>query len=202
MPLVELPGMRPVRMGEMDAELTRRPDGSLHVRSKYALGPHPRSMIDCLDHWAAVAPDRVFLADRGPDGEWRRVTFAEARRKARAVAQFLIDKDLSADRPLMILSGNSVEHGLLALGAMTAGIPFAPVSPAYSLVSTDHSKLKYLVGLLTPGMIFAAEGSVYEKALSAIMAPGMDLVVARDPAPGMDHTPFDAVLATSPGGAV
>ena len=202
MPIVDLPGMRPVRMGEMAAELTRGPDGALHVRALSALDPYPRSIVDRLDEWAAIAPDRVLLADRGPDGEWRRVTYAEASRKSRAIAQFLIDRGLSADRPLMILSGNSVEHGLLALGAMTAGIPFAPVSPAYSLVSTDHAKLKYLVELLTPGMIFAAEGRTYEKAIAAIMAPGMDLVVARDAVEGVDHTPFHSVLETRPSRAV
>jgi feruloyl-CoA synthase len=202
MPLVEVPGMRPVRMGDLAADIERRPDGSVLVRSKAALDSHPRSMIDCLVHWAEAAPDRTFIADRGPDGEWRRVSYAQALSKAKSLAQFLIDADLSADRPLMILSGNSVEHGLLALAGMMAGVPFAPVSPAYSLVSTDHEKLRYLVGLLTPGMIFVADGRPYEKALRAILAPGMTLLTARDPVSDLPTELFECAAATEPTDAV
>jgi len=196
MPLVEMPGMRPVRMGDMAAEMERRPDGSILIRSKAELDPYPRSMIDRLVHWADAAPDRTFLADRGPDGEWRRVSYAHALAKARSLAQFLIDAKLSAERPLMILSGNSIEHGLLALGAMMAGIPFAPVSPAYSLISTDHEKLKYLVGLLTPGMIFVAEGAPYEKALRAVWSNDVPLLVARQPVGDLRATMFECAAAT------
>jgi feruloyl-CoA synthase len=202
MPLVEMPGMRPVRMGDMAAEMERRPDGSILIRSKAELGPYPRSMIDCLTHWADATPERIFLADRGPDGEWRRVSYAEALAKARSLAQFLIDAKLSAERPLMILSGNSVEHGLLALGAMMAGIPFAPVSPAYSLISTDHEKLRYLVGLLTPGMIFVAEGAPYEKALRAIWSNDVPLLVARRPVGDLPATIFDCAAATEATAAI
>lgn len=181
MPLVEEPGMRPVRMGDLAADLEARADGTMLVRPRATLGDYPRSMTDHLVRWARERADTVFLADRGPDGEWRRITYAQALAKARSLAQFLIDHGLSAERPLMVLSGNSMEHGLLALAAMMAGIPIAPVSPAYSLVSADHQKLRYLVGLLTPGMIFVADGQPYEKALRAILAPDMTLLTARDP---------------------
>ncbi|MCO5162582.1 MAG: feruloyl-CoA synthase [Mesorhizobium sp.] len=196
MPLVDVPGMRPVMMGDLAADLEARDDGSILVRPRAALGDYPRSMTDCLARWARERPDTVFLADRGPDGEWRRITYAQALDKARSLAQFLIDHGLSAERPLMVLSGNSMEHGLLALAAMMAGIPIAPVSPAYSLVSTDHQKLRYLVGLLTPGMIFAADGRPYEKALRAILAPDMTLLIARDPVADLPSAMFEAAAET------
>nr|WP_295469526.1 feruloyl-CoA synthase [Mesorhizobium sp.] len=196
MPLVDVPGMRPVMMGDLAADLTARADGSILVRPRAALGDYPRSMTDSLVRWARERPDTVFLADRGPDGEWRRITYAQALAKARSLAQFLIDHGLSAERPLMVLSGNSMEHGLLALAAMMAGIPIAPVSPAYSLVSSDHQKLRYLVGLLTPGMVFVAEGEPYEKALRAILAPDMTLLTARDPVSDLPTVMFECAAAT------
>ena len=196
MPLVEEPGMRPVRMGDLAADLEARADGTMLVRPRATLGDYPRSMTDHLVRWARERADTVFLADRGPDGEWRRITYAQALAKARSLAQFLIDHGLSAERPLMALSGNSMEHGLLALAAMMAGIPIAPVSPAYSLVSADHQKLRYLVGLLTPGMIFVADGQPYEKALRAILAPDMTLLTARDPVSDLPTVMFECAAAT------
>ncbi len=196
MPLISAPGMRPVQMGELAVAMERRNDGSFYIRSRAELGAHPRSMIDCLDRWAGEAPERTFIADRGPDGEWRKVTYREAQARARAIAQHLIDANLSAERPLVILSGNSVEHGLLALGAMMAGVPFAPISPAYSLVSSDHAKLKHIFKLLTPGMVFVADGAPFEKALRAVLSDDVALVVARNPIEGMASTLFDDVVAT------
>lgn len=202
MPLVDIAGMRPVRMGELAAEMVREANGTMRVRSCRALGRYPRTLIDSLDHWAENAPDRVFLADRGPDGEWRRITYAQARRKARAIAAYLLERDLGAERPIVILSGNSMEHALLALGAMTAGIPHAPVSPNYSLLSQDHAKLKHIFGLLTPGFVFAAEGEPFEKALDAVARPDIEVVVARRPPAARKSVSFDAMLSAVPGRAV
>ncbi len=202
MPVVTAPGMRPVRMGENSVETTRGADGVLYVKSRFPLGGHARSMTDSLRRWAKEAPDRVFLADRGPDGAWRKVTYAQALEKARSIAQFILDRGLSAERPIVVLSGNSVEHGLIALGAMMAGVPFAPVSPAYSLVSKDHEKLKHIFSLLTPGLVFAADGKPFEPALKSVMTPDIGLVVARNPAAGFASETFDDMLATVPTEAV
>jgi feruloyl-CoA synthase len=202
MPLVEAPGMRPVHMGELAATLTEGAPGVRYVSAREKLKPYPRSIIERLLHWAEHAPNRVFLADRGPEGEWRRVTYGEALSAARAIAQNLIDRKLSAERPIAILSGNGIEHGLIALGAQVAGVPFAAVSPAYSLVSADHAKLKYLFDLLTPGLVFAAEGRPFEKALAAVLKPGIGLLVARQPVAGLDAVLFEDVLATRPTHAV
>ena len=180
MPLVDLPGMRSVNMGELEADIEFGGGGAAYVRSRRALGSYPRSIVDTLDDWAAAAPDRVLIADRGPDGEWRRLTYAEAAERSRSIAQYLLDLGLSADRPIVVLSGNSMEHALLALGAMRAGVPYAPVSPAYSLVAKDFGKLRHIFDLLTPGMVFTADGAPFAHALDAVMKPGMVLVNARD----------------------
>ncbi|NMG40308.1 AMP-binding protein [Chelativorans sp. ZYF759] len=202
MPVVNVPGMRPVNMGELAVEHEISADGVFQIRSRLPLGEYPRSLIDRVDHWASVAPDRVLFADRGQDGEWRKVTYAEAARHARSIGQFLLDKGLSAERPLVILSGNSLEHALLALGGMAAGVPFSAISPAYSLVSTDHAKLKHIFKLLTPGMVFVAEGMPFSKALDAVMEDGIELLIARDPIPGRKSVTFDAALATEAGAEV
>jgi feruloyl-CoA synthase len=200
--VVNVPGLRPVHMGDLAVDLEQGADGIVYVRSQTALPGYERSIIERLEHWAREVPERVFLADRGADGEWRRVTYAEALAKSRAVAQYILDQGFSADRPIVVLSGNGLEHGLLGLGAMTAGVPFAPVSPAYSLVSTDYAKLKHIFGLLTPGMVFVADGAPFDRALQAVMTRHIRLVSVRNPAPGFEATSFDDVLACSPTKAV
>jgi len=199
MPVIDLPGMRSVRMGDLEADLEW--SGAVgYVCPRREIDEYPRSLVDSLDDWAGRTPDRTLFADRGPDGAWRKVSFAEAAERTRSIAQALLDMGLSAERPIVVLSGNGIEHALLALGAMRAGIPFAPVSPAYSLVAKDYGKLKHVFDLLTPGMVFAAEGGPFEAALAAVMKPGIVLVNARDALPGA--VAFDALLATRPGPAV
>ncbi|MCG6857435.1 MAG: feruloyl-CoA synthase [Salaquimonas sp.] len=202
MPLVDIPGMRKVRMGDLSAERVRADNGVCYVRALETLGDYPRSLTDRLRHWAEAAPERIFLADRVNGSDWRRISYAETLEKARAVAQFILDRDLSAERPIVILSGNSTEHGLIALGAMMAGVPYAPVSPAYSLVSRDHAKLKHIFDLLTPGLVFTAEGVPFEAALNDVMKPDIELVTARNPSPDRPSLSFDEMLATVPTSAV
>lgn len=202
MPLVDTPGTRPVRMGDLAADVTHGDGGVLHVRPRAGLGRYPRSLVDCLDRWADAAPERIFLADRGPDGDWRTVTYAQAQARTRAIAQFLLERDLSAERPLAILSGNGIEHGLMAFGAMRAGVPHAPISPGYSLLSADHAKLRHAFELLTPGLVFVADGAPFAKALDAVMTPEIGLVVARGPAGKHEAVAFEDVVATTPTGAV
>lgn len=202
MSVIAASGLRAVRMGEQSVALTAGASGATYVESVLPLGDYPRSMIDWLRLWAARAPERVFIADRGEDGEWRKVTYARALAKARSIAQYLLDRKLSAERPIVVLSGNSVEHGLLALGAMMAGVPFAPVSPAYSLVSKDHAKLRHIFSLLTPGLVFVADGKPFEAALQAVMKDGIGLVVARHPVGGIASDSFDTMVSTVPTDAV
>jgi len=202
MPVAETPGLRPVRMGEMSVDAEFVSGGTVYIRSRAPLDDYPRSILDCLDHWAGRAPDRLFLADRGPDGAWRHVTYAEALPKVRAIAQHLLGLDLSPERPIVILSGNGIEHGLLALAAMMIGVPYAPVSPAYSLISSDHAKLKHVFDLLTPGLVFVADAKPFEKALRAVLKPGIAVMVAREPVEGVQSTLFSEALLEKPTAAV
>ncbi len=200
MPVVDIPGIRPVRMGDLAVELETAPGGVHYVRPVEELGDYPRSLVDRLAEWADIVPDRTLFADRGPDGEWRHLSYRQTLEKARALAQSFLDLGLSAERPIVVLSGNSNEHALVALGAMIAGIPYAPVSPAYSLISKDFSKLRHIFSLLTPGMAFVADATPFANALEAVMPPGVKLAAARNvPAGALS---FDELLATRPTASV
>ncbi|MBS0532513.1 MAG: feruloyl-CoA synthase [Proteobacteria bacterium] len=173
--------LRSVRLGALDAVLDQRPDGTIYLRSAQPLEPYHDSIAEPLEHWARVAPDRVYLAQRDADGNWRKLTYAEVLDTVRRIAAALLRRGLSKERPIVILSGNDIEHALLALAAMYAGIPYAPVSPAYSLMSSDFGKLRMIVDLLTPGMVFASDGLAFGKALYATVPDEIELVVTRNP---------------------
>src|SRR5262249_14401341 len=141
----------PPALGRPEVRVTRLPGRDLLLESPVPLGPYERQLGDMLRRASAQAPERVFIADRpAPGAAWRKVTWGEARAKVDAIAQALLDRDLGPERPLMILSGNSVPHALIALAAMQVGIPVAPVSVAYSLMSQDFGKLKHLLALVRP----------------------------------------------------
>lgn len=185
-----------LNVGPVGVEVERRGDGSLRLRSPHPLGAYPDKLGQRLSHWAEAAPDRTLFARRGPDGAWIRLSYAEVLAAVRRIGQALLDRGLSADRPLLILSGNDLDHALLALAAMHVGVPYTPLSPAYSLVSTDHGKLRHVVRLLTPGLVFAADGAAYARAIAAL--PGdVELVVSANAAVGRQATLF-ADLAAPP----
>ena len=153
----------------------------MYVRSTLELGSYPRRMTDRLDYWAEHTPDRTFIAQRTKEGPWRKLTYAQARASARGIGQALAARGLSSKRPIAILSGNDLDHALLGFGAMYAGIPYSPISTAYSLVSKDFGKLKHIFKALTPGLVFAASGEQYAKAIRAVMPKDAELVCTRDP---------------------
>jgi feruloyl-CoA synthase len=198
--------VRQVRFPPADVECSHRPDGSLVVRPLLPLGPYPDKLTERLDHWAVHAPDRVFLAERDRNGEWRKATYAQMRAAARNVAQALLQRPLSAERPIAILSGNDIEHAVLGLGAMYAGIPFAPISPAYSLVSSDFGKLRLIFDILTPGLVFVSAGAPFRKAIEAVLPPDAELVISGDPSGLLPNTrratPFSALETTAATSAV
>src|SRR6266567_1235029 len=156
--------VRPVRLGSSEVLLDRTPDGVRYVRTAEPLGGYARRLTDRLDYWATHAPDRTLYAQRTKSGEWRTVSYAEARDLARNIGQALVNRGLSLERPIAILSGNDIEHALLSLGAMYAGVPFAPISPGYALISSDFAKLRYILDLLTPGLVFASSGLKFQRA--------------------------------------
>ncbi len=143
-----------------------------------------------------MAPERTFLAERDKTGHWRSLSYAQTRAKARALGQALLNRDLSAERPILILSGNSVDHALLALASLYVGIPFAPISPAYSLLSSDFAKVKHIVSLLTPGLVFADNGQSYAKAIASCVADEIELVVSDAPPNGRPVSDFSALVST------
>jgi feruloyl-CoA synthase len=158
------------------AVVAERRAGSVYLRSTQPLPGYPRKITERLEHWAERAPERVFLAQRSGDG-WRSISYRDALAKTRRVAAALLAKGLSAERPLAVLSGNDIEHALLLLAAMYIGVPCAPVSPAYSLVSTDFAQLRRVVELITPGLIFVSPRAQFQKAIDAV-AGGIEVIDA------------------------
>jgi feruloyl-CoA synthase len=168
--------VRPVRLCAPEVLVDRRHDGTIYLKSGRTLPSHPDKLTDRLVHWANVAPDRVFMADRGSDGAWRKITYAQTLEKVRRIGAVLLKRNLSAERPIVILSGNDLEHALLGLAANYVGIPYAPVSPAYSLISSDFGKLRHIVNLLTPGLVFACSAQ-YARAIEAVVPPDVETIV-------------------------
>jgi feruloyl-CoA synthase len=182
--------------GALAARFTPRADGSTLIHSAEPLLHYPTRLTDRLLHWAAVKPDHTLAAKRHNGGDWRRVSYAQALQSARSIAQALIDLGLSAERPVMILSDNDLEHLLMTLGAMLAGVPSAPVSAAYSLLSQDFGKLRHVLASVTPGLVFASSGSAYGKAISATVAADVRVVLTTGAISGRETLSFDDLLAT------
>lgn len=193
---------RQVNYGRADTEFTRLVDGTVLMRSPEQLSAYPDKLTEKIDHWARAAPQRTFMAQRDSKGEWRRLSYADLQRDVRAIGQALLDRGLSAERPVAILSDNDLEHVLLALAAQYVGVPSAAISPAYSLVSSDHAKLKHVLGLLKPGLVFAADGARYAAAINAAVPADVEVVVTVNPLPGRPATPFTALVQTAATGAV
>lgn len=170
--------LRDVRFGPREVTMTRDDHGAIYVRPVHPLGEYPARLTDKLDYWAAKAPDRVFMGQRNASGDWRTLTYAQFRSQARNVAQALLHRNLSAERPIAILSGNDLEHAVLGFAAYYAGIPYAPISTAYSLVSSDFGKLRYIFDLLTPGLIFVNEAGPFRKALEAVQPSDAEIVTS------------------------
>jgi feruloyl-CoA synthase len=183
-------------------------DGNTYLRSEQDLQTCPPRMSDRLVQWAATAPDQPLYAQRDPalGGDWRYLRFGQALQAARSIGQALLDRGLDAQRPLVILSENSLEHAMLALGAMVAGVPFCAVSPAYSLVSQDFDKLRHVMRTLTPGLVYASDWERFQRPILAAVPPGIDIVVHEPPsgsaAADRSLTLFADLLATVPTAAL
>src|SRR5436309_4439407 len=158
------PELVPIRFLPARVNVERRPDGIIMLRSPEPLRPYARCLGEYLERWAAEKPDDVFLAER--EGEtWRTVTWSETRRLVYAIASFFLQQGVTADRPVTILSDNSIEHALISLAAMHIGVPIAPIAPAYSLISRDFAKLKTIVSLIQPRVIFVQDALQYARAI-------------------------------------
>jgi feruloyl-CoA synthase len=187
--------LRVISFGDPLVTIERKSDGTIYLRPKKALGEYPVRVTDRLHHWASAAPDRVFMAEREAGGGWRQITYAQLLRSSRHIASALLGRGLSAERPVVVLSGNSIDHALIAFGALYAGIPFCPVSPAYSLVSKDFGKLSFLMKLLTPGLVFADDVAKFADAVTAVPRE-IEVVASRGVLAGREVTKFMDLCVT------
>jgi feruloyl-CoA synthase len=198
---------RPLKFGVTRATLRDGDTGVHYLRADQELQPFPERLTDRLVHWAKERPDQTLFARRvknadGSTGDWQHITFAQALDAARRIGQGLLDRGLSAERPVLILSENDLEHALLALGCLYAGVAYCPTSPAYSLISQDFDKLHHVVKTLTPGLVFASDALRYSRAMLATLGDDVELVTTNGTVPGRDTTSFAALLATEPTPAV
>jgi feruloyl-CoA synthase len=194
------PKFRPLRFGVTRVTLKDGVPGTHYLKADQDLQAFPERLTDRLQHWAQIKPTQTLFARRnkladGSLGDWRHVTYAEAWNTARNIAQGLINRGLNAERPVVILSENSLEHALLALGCMVAGVPFVPTSPPYSLVSQDYDKLKHVLRTVTPGLVFASDAR-YAKAIAATVSSDMEIVMNEGGVEGKQVTSFEALCST------
>src|ERR1700704_1019009 len=203
-----MPGSAPLRAiayGAPRIVCEKGADGSLHCRSAEALTPPDPSLARPFRRGVERKPGGLFLAERVAAGDWRKLTYEATRPLVDALAQGLIERGLSAERPVMLLSGNGIDHALLTLAGHTAGVPVAPISVAYSLQSQDFAKLKHIAALLEPGLIYVADTAPFAKALAAItpLAVGgtPEIVASRDGA-NLGATLLDDLVRTQAGPAV
>jgi feruloyl-CoA synthase len=192
-----------VRLWTPELAWEERANGEFIIWRTDPLGPYPARLNERLIHWAATAPDRVWMADRIGTGPWREVTYAQALDAVRRIGQFLLAAGLSLDRPLLILSENSIEHALMALGAQHVGIPSAAIAPAYASAASDYAKLREIAGQITPGLVFADDGAGFAAAVDAAFGPGMAFAAVHDLPAGRANTHrFATIAATEPSAAV
>jgi feruloyl-CoA synthase len=195
--MLEKPGFRKVDWLPRDIAVERRDDGAVVLKSRIPLQGYEKHIPASLAKWAKEAPERIWLAQRaGEKREWRKVSYGEAKRVVDSLTQGLLNLKLGEGRPVAILSGNSIEHALMTQAAMQGRLPAAPVSPAYSLMSQDHQKLKYLFGLIKPGVVIVQDGPTFEKALRALDLDGVTVVHVARPCEGIKSVAFSEFAAT------
>ncbi len=195
--VLQKPAFRKINWLKRDIAVERRPDGVVILKSRIPLQAYVRHIPEALARWARERPDHIWLAQRtGPERQWRKLSYGEAKRTVDALTQALLDFKLPADRPLAILSGNSIEHALMTQAALQARIAVAPISPAYSLMSQDHAKLKYIFDLIKPGVVMVQDGPAFEKALSALDLTGVTVIHVQRPPAGHSSLGYADLAAT------
>jgi feruloyl-CoA synthase len=195
--VLEKPAFRKIEWLKRDIAVDRRADGVIVLKSRIPLQPYEKHIPASLAKWAEQSPERIWLAQRGgPDRQWRKVSYGEAKRIVDALTQGLLNLGIAEGRPVAILSGNSIEHALMTQAAMQARLPAAPVSPAYSLMSQDHAKLKYLFGLIKPAVVMVQDCPAFEKALHALDLTGVTVIHVARPVEGIKSNAYADLAAT------
>jgi feruloyl-CoA synthase len=191
------PAFRKIEWLERDIAVERRPDGAIVLKSRIPLKAYDKHIPASLAKWAREASNRTWLAQRtGKDRQWAKLSYGEAKRTVDALTQGLLNLGLEPGRPVAILSGNSIEHALMTMAAMQARFPAAPVSPAYSLMSHDHVKLKYLFDLIKPAVVMVQDGPAFEKALQALDLKGVTVIHVARSCEGIGSVAFADLAAT------
>lgn len=201
------PRYRSTKFGVTRVTVTDGEPGVRYLKADLALGAYARRITDFLVHWAETTPNHSFLARRkhtsdGSTGEWQHISYAQALETARSIGQSLLNRGLSPERPVVILSENSLEHAMMALGCLYAGVPYCPVSPAYATVSQDYGKLRHVMDTLTPGLVFVADGVRYGAGVIATVGSDVEVVTAAGELQGKTSTPYASLVATPPTSAV
>ncbi|KIZ44274.1 MULTISPECIES: AMP-binding protein [Rhodopseudomonas] len=195
--VMDKPAFRKIDWLPRDIAVDRRPDGVIVLKSKFPLNEYEPHIPAALARWAKERPDRIWLAQRtGPQRQWRKLSYGEAKASVDGLTQGILNRQLPAGRPVAILSGNSIEHALMTQAAMQARTPAAPVSPAYSLMSHDHVKLKYLFDLVKPALVLVQDAGAFAKALRALDLTGVTVVHVTGPVEGIPSIPFADLAAT------
>ena len=198
-----LPPFKPLPMKAPDITVTHRDDGCILITSNHPPGVGPRSIAHLFAERAAMVADRNFILQREPGhGPWKGVTYGEALRAAEGIAQWLLDQGLTQSDSVMVLSANSVQQALLMLGCYTAGVPIAPISPAYSLLSSDHAKLKHCFTTVAPRVVYAEHGEPFARALETLRAINPDLILVTADGKGEGAIALETLKATAPTAAV
>jgi feruloyl-CoA synthase len=193
----QVTSLKDVPLLPAEVMIDRRADGSILARAPQPLGAYPAKTTVWLEHWAREGTDRPFIAQRDGAGPWNTITYGQTYAAARAIGTALLARPLSAQRPIAILSGNDLGQALLGFAAQMIGVPFAPISPAYALMSQDFGKLRYVLSLLNPGLIYVASGTQFARAIEAVVPADVEIVYAADPPPGRANTTsLQSLIAT------
>lgn len=194
---------RAMKFGVTQVTLRDGEHGQHYLRADLPLETYPERMSDRFQHWAKQDPERILMARRlkladGSSGDWQYLRYGQAWQQARAIAQGLINRQLSVERPVVILSENDLDHALLTFACLIAGVPYVPVSPPYSLVSQDFDKLRHVIKTVTPGLVFAADAARYGKAITAVLPPELEVVLVNGSLVEHNVSTFSSLLATRP----
>ena len=185
--------------------IKRRDDGTILLDNGQPLKPYPSHMLAPLVHWAQHKPDTIWLAQRDPvdlskDG-WQTLTYSQGLERVKAVAQGFVDAQASAKTPVMILSRNAIDHAVVMYGALWAGAPVVPVTPAYALLSQDFARLNYIDRLTEPGFIYVENGQEYQRGLNGMAVNGRTVLYSREAPEHCNSVRLDD-FATTPSNSI